>query len=125
MIIFTTKKSRFKIVIFILTSFSCSFSCSFTLFLFCYAWLFISFFLSNIANNAVFLAFSFKSFKSAFKTFVFANLDCCQLSHHLLVLKYLCYYKEFYAFCQEFSQILCNICKKNYQIVAILCYNFT
>ena len=81
--------------IFKLTSFSCSFSCCFAFLLSLYAWFFISFFLSYITNNAVFLAFSFKSFKRAFKRFVFANLDCCQLSHHLLFSELL---KRLYSF---------------------------
>ena len=40
------------------------------------AWLNIALFLADIADNAVFLAFAFKSFYSAFKIFVLTYNNC-------------------------------------------------
>ena len=40
------------------------------------AWLNIALFLADIADNAVFLAFAFKSFNSAFKIFVLTYNNC-------------------------------------------------
>jgi len=90
---------------FFLTSFSSSLSSVFALLFSCYARFVISFFLSDISNDTIFLALSFKSFQSAFQRFVFAYFNCCQLSHHLLGLYFLHKITYFYSGCQPFSKI--------------------
>ena len=77
-----------QIKLLILSSFSSAFSSCFLLTFFSYAWLIIFLFLTDISDNAVLLAFSFKTFECAFKVFVFTNFNRRQSSHHLLGLNF-------------------------------------
>jgi len=52
-----------------------AFACCFCFVLTLYTWLLISFALADVTNDAVFLAFAFKTFDSTFKTFVLVYSD--------------------------------------------------
>ena len=68
-------------------TFSSSLSSSFTFELLCNRRFCVSFFLSDVTDDAVFLAFSLPSLDSAVKAFIFANFNCCHSFIHLLLLQ--------------------------------------
>lgn len=98
-----TKQKKWSDPLFLLASFSCSFSCVFAFLFSCYAWFVVCFFLSDITNDAVFLAFSLKTFECAFKRFIFSYFNRCQLSHHLSGFNFLLNISQKNHFCQSFS----------------------
>ena len=92
-----TKKHQINWCIeFNLRSFFASFNSGFLFLFLLNTWFFILFVFTKVADNAVFLTFSLKSFDSAFNRFCFANSNCRQIFHPLLFLFYLIIYKIFW-----------------------------
>lgn len=98
---------------FLVAFFSATFSCFFALFFFLHARLFVFLMLADVADDAVFLAFSLEAFESAFQTLVLVDLDSRQNSHHLLCLKSSLIISNSAVPCQAFA-------KKNLKIPIFL-----
>lgn len=69
------KPTKILVGLLILTILTVSFACGFRFHFLLNAWFYISFFLSDVTNNAIFLTFSLESLDCAIKSFVFAKFN--------------------------------------------------